>query len=345
MQLLRSYADPSAKTASGRFISAPSDRAGLAPVWEYFGGNTCPCGKLIWASSTTYGVTIISLYSQALAESGKAGACVPYAPTTGTSGNGYYMLTTDQKVSAFGTAPYLGDVRGKHLNGPLIGGATTSHADGYWLLGRDGGIFTFGKAKFYGSTGALRLKKPVNGIERTGNDGGYWLVADDGGIFTFGNAPFKGSTGAMHLNSPIVGMTRTVSGQGYWLYAADGGIFTFGDAGFYGSLGSANLKSPVISMARTPSGHGYLMATRDGHVVSLRRRQDVRRHLVLRGQPRRRGRVAALADRKRLLDRVEHRRGHPVRRRPPSRLPGLDQRLRRRSARRRLSSVCAQAAL
>ena len=90
IQLLRSYADPSAKTASGRFISAPSDRAGQAPLWEYFGGHNCPCGKLIWASADGYGIRIIQMYSQALAESGKAGACVAYAPpVAGTkSGNG-----------------------------------------------------------------------------------------------------------------------------------------------------------------------------------------------------------------------------------------------------------------
>ena len=70
MQLLRSYADPSAKTLSDRFISAPSDRAGMAPLWEYFGGHNCPCGKLIWASADDYGLIIIRMYSQALAESG-----------------------------------------------------------------------------------------------------------------------------------------------------------------------------------------------------------------------------------------------------------------------------------
>ena len=66
IQLLRSYADPSAKNAPGRFISAPPDRAGLAPLWEYFGGNNCPCGKLIWASASGYGLRIIEMYSQAL---------------------------------------------------------------------------------------------------------------------------------------------------------------------------------------------------------------------------------------------------------------------------------------
>ena len=111
IQLLRSYADPSAKTAPGRFISAPSDRAGDAPLWEYFGGNNCPCGKLIWASAPGYGLRVIEMYSGALVESGMAGACVPYAPPIAgpTSGTGYWDVTMDSIVHPFGDARFLGD--------------------------------------------------------------------------------------------------------------------------------------------------------------------------------------------------------------------------------------------
>ena len=62
--------------SSPRRPTAPGD----APLWEYFGGHNCPCGKLIWASADGYGLRIIQMYSQALVESGMAGACVPYAP-------------------------------------------------------------------------------------------------------------------------------------------------------------------------------------------------------------------------------------------------------------------------
>jgi hypothetical protein len=268
IQLLRSYADPSARTASGRFISAPSDRAGQAPLWEYFGGHNCPCGKLIWASADGYGLRIIEMYSQALAESGMAGACVPYAPpgVGPTSGTGYWEVTSDSVVHPVGGARFLGDTRDIALNAPLTGGESTSSAKGYWLLGRDGGIFSYGDARFYGSTGGFRLNKPVNGMRRTRNSGGYWLVADDGGIFSFGNAHFFGSMGGSHLNQPVLGMERTPNGNGYWLFASDGGIFSYGDAQFYGSLGGTPLSSPVVSMQRTPTGNGYWMMTADGRI-------------------------------------------------------------------------------
>jgi hypothetical protein len=278
IQLLRSYADPTAKTAPNRFISAPSDRAGLAPLWEYFGGNNCPCGKLIWASADGYGLRIIQMYSQALVESGMAGACVPYAPPGpgAKSGTGYWDVTLDSVVHPFGSAPFFGDPRHIRLSAPLTGGESIAGGAGYWLLARDGGIFTYGHARFFGSTGAMHLNKPVNGMERGPLGLGYWLVADDGGIFSFGSAKFHGSMGGRHLNQPVLGMERTASGNGYWLFAADGGIFNFGDAKFHGSLGGTNLGGDrVVSMQRTFSGNGYWMMTQGGRVFAF---GDARRY-------------------------------------------------------------------
>ncbi len=277
MQLLRSYADPKTRTMRGRLISAPSDRVGDAPLWEYFGGSNCPCGKLIWASAADYGLTIIRMYSDALAQSGLAGACVPYQPgrTGRTSGSGYWEVTSDSVVHPFGTAAYYGDMHTRGLSAPLNGGASTSDAKGYWLLGRDGGIFTFGSARFYGSTGAMRLNKPIYGMERTADDHGYWLVATDGGVFSFGDAHFYGSMGGHPYRLPIVGIERTKSGNGYWEFATDGAIFPFGDARSYGSLAArkaaGKVAAPppaptVVSMQPTAGGNGYWLLTRDGAV-------------------------------------------------------------------------------
>jgi hypothetical protein len=271
MQLLRSYADATTKTLPGRLISAPSDRVGAAPIWEYFGGHNCPCGKLIWASADNYGITILKLYSSALVFNGINAACVPYAPGNNAknSGKGYWVATDQSHVYTFGTARYFGDPAKLHLNQPLIGGESVSTGNGYWLLALDGGIFTFGAAGFHGSTGAMHLNQPINGMERTDDNRGYWLVAYDGGIFTFGNARFHGSTGSLRLNQPVLGMERTRSGKGYWLFARDGGIFAFGDARFYGSLGSKHLTAPVVAMQRTATGKGYWMLSQDGHVYGF----------------------------------------------------------------------------
>ena len=268
VQLLRSYADPTSKTMPGRLISAPSDRVGAAPLWEYFGGTNCPCGKLIWASAPGYGLTVIRMYSQALAFSGLAGACVPYSPrhVGRGSGAGYWEVTADSVVHAFGTATFYGDMHAHPLNAPLIGGVSASTANGYWLLGRDGGIFSFGSAHFYGSTGAMHLNKPINSMARTADDRGYWLVASDGGLFSFGDAHFYGSMGGHPYNQPIVGIERTATGNGYWEYATNGAVFPFGDAQSYGSLANAKVSAPIVSMQATGTGHGYWLLTQDGHV-------------------------------------------------------------------------------
>jgi Mannosyl-glycoprotein endo-beta-N-acetylglucosaminidase len=70
IHLLRGYADPSSRNLPDRLRMPPSDRIGLAPWWEYFGGNS-PTGKLIWASAPDYGIRILQLYSTALTFNGQ----------------------------------------------------------------------------------------------------------------------------------------------------------------------------------------------------------------------------------------------------------------------------------
>jgi hypothetical protein len=265
IHVLRGYADPSVRFMTNRLAKPPSDRIGVAPIWELFGGQS---GIAIWATAPDYGVRIIQLYSDALVFNGARRECLPYSPiaVSNPSGSGYWLATTDGSVHAFGDAWYYGSAKKYVPRAPIIGGDSISTTNGYWLLGRDGGVFTFGAAKFYGSTGNLVLRRPVNGMERTANNAGYWLVADDGGVFSFGNAKFYGSTGNLALRRPVVGMERTKSGKGYWLFADDGGVFSFGDAKFHGSLGGFPIPKPVVSMQRTASGKGYWMLGADGAV-------------------------------------------------------------------------------
>jgi hypothetical protein len=268
IHLLRGYADPLSRNLPGRLRMPPSDRIGLAPIWEYFGGNS-PTGKLIWASAPDYGIRILQLYSGALVLNGARAACVPYFPGSNDqkTGNGYWIATADSGVYSFGSAQFHGGPANLRLNRPIINGESLSDGTGYWLMAEDGGIFSYGNARFYGSMGGQRLNQPVNGLERAVNNDGYWLVASDGGIFSF-NVPFFGSTGGIRLNQPVLGMERTASGNGYWLFARDGGIFSFGDAAFYGSLGGSGL-GPIVAMQRTPSGRGYWLLGGDGSVFAF----------------------------------------------------------------------------
>jgi hypothetical protein len=67
-----------------------------------------------------------------------------------TTGDGYWTVTRDGAVSAFGDAKYEGggfspDV----ITGEVIGIAGKGN-DGYWLYASDGGIFAFGTAQMLG---------------------------------------------------------------------------------------------------------------------------------------------------------------------------------------------------
>ncbi len=182
---------------------------------------------------------------------------------------GYWMVSAEGGVFAFGRAAFHGSLGGVRLAQPIVGMASTPSGNGYWLVASDGGVFAFGDARFHGSTGGVRLARPIVGLASTPDGGGYWMVASDGGVFAFGDARFHGSTGGVRLAQPIVGLASTPDGGGYWMVASDGGVFSFGNAGFHGSTGSTRLAQPIVGMARTASGRGYWLVARDGGVFNF----------------------------------------------------------------------------
>ncbi len=183
---------------------------------------------------------------------------------------GYWITTSDGRVSAFGDARIHGDLNGVALSAPVVAMTSTPSGAGYWLVASDGGVFAFGDARFHGSTGGMRLNRPVVGMAATPSGAGYWLVASDGGIFAFGDARFHGSTGGMRLDRPVIGMSTSGSGDGYLLVASDGGIFTFGSARFEGSLGGRGL-TDISGVAPVPDGSGYFLARSGGQVIGFGR--------------------------------------------------------------------------
>ena len=67
-----------------------------------------------------------------------------------STGKGYWTVSHDGAVGAFGDAQYKGGGFSPDLiNGECVGIAGKGN-DGYWLFASDGGVFTFGSADFYG---------------------------------------------------------------------------------------------------------------------------------------------------------------------------------------------------
>jgi hypothetical protein len=88
------------------------------------------------------------------------GAWLEPAPTTkgrkmiaGTGGEGYWTVTSDGAVYAFGDAVFRGGANEPDVTQPgveIIGIAGNGTKDGYWLYGSDGSIFSYGSAQFHG---------------------------------------------------------------------------------------------------------------------------------------------------------------------------------------------------
>jgi hypothetical protein len=182
------------------------------------------------------------------------------------TGNGYRILSSDGTVRAFGSATHLGDGPPLAPGETYVSMSATPVGDGYWLFTSRGRVAALGSAVHHGDMAGIPLNAAVLDSVATPSGRGYWMVGADGGIFSFGDAVFSGSTGHMKLNQPIVSMTPDPDGSGYWLVASDGGIFAF-DASFYGSMGAIRLNKPVTGMVG--GRRGYLMVAEDGGIFAF----------------------------------------------------------------------------
>jgi len=184
---------------------------------------------------------------------------------TGTAdGGGYWLVTSDGSVYAFGDANNYGF---QHPSAPIAAIEGTSGSDGYWVLTKSGGVFAFGRAKFYGSLARRprAVAGGVVGLAPAPDDDGYWLVNGHGRVFAFGDTKSYGSLPA--ASAPAVGIAATPDGKGYWVLDAAGGVSAFGDAHRYGEPG--HLAGHAVSLTATPDGHGYWIATSTGAVYAF----------------------------------------------------------------------------
>ena len=162
----------------------------------------------------------------------------------GEGAGGYWQVSSDGQVFAFGSAQNYGSVQAP-LGSPQFPAkiramASTPDGKGYWLVGANGSVYTFGDASYYGSLGNVPLGSPqfpapIVGIASTPDGKGYWLVGLNGSVYTFGDASYYGSAagainGAFPSGTYITGIASTPDGLGYWLVDNAGMSYNFGDA-------------------------------------------------------------------------------------------------------------------
>jgi hypothetical protein len=187
-------------------------------------------------------------------------------------GGGYWLVQANGKVSAFGDAPWFGQLAAAKARqgGPITGMARTYDGQGYWLVSTGGRVYTFGDAKNYGSIGrdaaAARLG-PITGMAATPDGRGYWLLRSGGRVYGFGDAASEGSP-AGHLGPYVAIATRP--GGGYLVMGADNAaVVAYPGGKLVGGGPGTALAATVVGEASTPSGNGAWLAGADGSVEAV----------------------------------------------------------------------------
>ncbi len=196
-----------------------------------------------------------------------APAVVPPAPG---NRSGYWMLGSDGKVYAFGTAQNFGDA-GVVPGAQAVHLEPTPSGNGYWIVDDSGGVSSYGDAVYHGGPDSLSLRpgEKITSLSSTATGQGYWMFTNMGRVLPYGDAVFYGDMSKTRLNAPVLGSIVTPTGKGYYMVAADGGIFSFGDATFYGSMGDKKLNAPVESLVPTSDGLGYWLVASDGGIFAF----------------------------------------------------------------------------
>jgi hypothetical protein len=185
--------------------------------------------------------------------------------------SGYWMVSAEGRVYAFGEAPHHGEPRAQLGNAAAVDLEPTKSGNGYWVLDDTGRVFNYGDARWFGNVNPTRLVsgERATSLSRTVSGNGYWVFTSKGRVLTFGDAVSFGDVANVALNGPVLDSIATPSGKGYYMVASDGGIFAFGDANFHGSMGGQKLNAPVQSLVPDGDGEGYWLVASDGGIFAF----------------------------------------------------------------------------
>ncbi|MGH9040568.1 MAG: vWA domain-containing protein [Acidimicrobiia bacterium] len=196
---------------------------------------------------------------------------IPASCETISRRSGYWMVSDNGSVYAFGQAQYMGGAS-EHLgSAKAVDLEPTPSGNGYWIVDNSGRVFAFGDASWLGNADISKLVagETVTSLSRTMTGNGYWIFTTRGRVFTFGDAVHHGDLLDVGLNGRVLDSIPTASGLGYYMVGTDGGVFTFGDAVFLGSMGSTPLNGPVQSLVPNQCGPGYWLVATDGGIFSF----------------------------------------------------------------------------
>ncbi len=155
----------------------------------------------------------------------------PVALAADPIGAGYWVLTSEGQVFAFGHAHhYRPEIRqGRLLKSvKAVGIAAAPGGVGYWMLWSDGSVDAYGDAPIFGSPDFPGHR--FTAIASSADGPGYWVLSASGRVFPFGAAWGEAPTGGILIHGEVVGIAGTPDGAGYWLIGRDGAVRAFGSA-------------------------------------------------------------------------------------------------------------------
>ncbi len=200
-----------------------------------------------------------------------AGGTHPKSPVVGLavapSATGYWTVTANGVVHAFGSTRSYGSLAPKRHSTPVVALVADVSGGGYWIVTAGGGVFAFGNAKAHGLVSG-KPGSPIVGAAETNDGGGYWLVSRAGKVFPFGDAKNKGSLVGLHGTGTAVAIMADPIGHGYWIVTSAGGIYAFGGAAKLADP-AASPAADVVGATPAPSGKGCWLVESDGTVVPI----------------------------------------------------------------------------
>lgn len=181
------------------------------------------------------------------------------APVVGISastGSGYWLVTGDGQVYAFGGAHFAGSCATvTTCDAPAVALVPDAAGNGYWLLLSDAKMLAFGGAKAVDDKdcqSASHSGLTATAARSTNDGGGYWVALDNGSTCAEGDALRQSIWEAYQVTTskdPAVALFTDKQGQGAWLALARGSVDRYGDAPRFGDMNGHQLAAPIVAAA------------------------------------------------------------------------------------------------
>ena len=193
---------------------------------QLVGADETPDGRSYYTVDTARVVQVFNDAGASAVTYGDLSGTVLNSPlvdiVVNTTGNGYWLISADGAVFAFGMAALHGSANGSPLPAPIVGAVRT--VGGYAMVDSGGTVYSFSGANtmvtFAGASNGLAVDLAVN------PGGGFFVLDVDGTVHGVGGATAIGNA-TVTPGTSAVSISAVTSG-GYRVLIDDGTVQSFG---------------------------------------------------------------------------------------------------------------------